>query len=465
MVIWHILVNFARRSRSKTIGNSFTDSELTDMKRRDIKRGTIGTILFSIGVYIVIILLSLRPHSCSRNDGNANMAKGRGTAWSDTLTNRSSDWAAMVRMDRDIQNFMQKWQIKGMSVAVTRHDSLLYAKGYGYADAEIDRKLEATDIMRIASASKLVTAIAVMKLVEEGKLTLNTKIFGPEGILNDNEFTAAMCDRRMLDITVDHLLRHMGGFGRGAGDPMFTTNEIIKAKRLPGPPTPEELVKIVLGRRIAFAPGNGRIYSNFGYMLLSMAIERVTGESYWDYVTKNVLEPAGCYSFRPATNYFEERHPNESRYYAPDDELVEEYNGSGRMVSRVYGGNDVNALKGAGGWCTSAADFARLVAATDGDSRLKDVISRQSVATLTAHSDDEKLSRGWSECDGRGKWTRTGTLSSTHTLVERFPDGQCWVFITNTGVWTGFHFTRDLQRLLERLRDRYSGSLPARNLF
>ena len=434
------------------------------MTRKDIRRGTIGTILFSLAAYCIIFLIYASHSSCSHSD-EPLAEEVPGVIWTDTLTNHSSTWEALAPMDREIERFMQKWNIKGMSFAITRHDSLLYAKGYGYADVEIDRKLEATDIMRIASASKLVTAIGVMKLVEQGKLTLNSKIFGPEGILNDTAYTNAMCDKRMLDITVDHLLRHMGGFGRGAGDPMFTTNEIIKAKRLPGPPSQEELVKIVLGRRIAFAPGKGRIYSNFGYMLLSMAMERVTGESYWDYVTENVLRPAGCYSFRPATNYYEERHPNESKYYAPDDELVEEYNGSGRMVTRVYGGNDVNALMGAGGWCTSAADFARLVAATDGDPRLEDVISPTSVATLTEHSDDEKMSRGWSECDAKGKWTRTGTLSSTHTLVERFPNGDCWVLITNSGIWTGFHFTRDLQRLLDRLRDRYSGSLPHRNLF
>lgn len=436
------------------------------MTRRDIRRGTIGTILFSLVFYFIIFIPYFVQTSCSRDNTDEVLAKNRkGVVWSDTLTNRSSAYAPLDPMNREIERFMQKWQIKGLSLAVTRHDSLVYAMGYGYSDAEIGRKLESTDIMRIASASKLVTAIGVMKLVEQGKLTLDTKIFGPEGILNDSAYTQAMCDKRMLDITVDHLLRHMGGFGRGAGDPMFTTNEIIKAKHLQGPPTPEELVKIVLGRRIAFAPGHGRIYSNFGYMLLSMAMERVSGMSYWDYVTENVLEPAGCYSFRPATNYYEERHPNESKYYAPDDELVEEFNGSGRMVSRVYGGNDFNALKGAGGWCASAADFARLVAAADGDPRLEDVISRNSVATLTEHSDDEKMSRGWSECDAYGKWTRTGTLSSTHTLVERFPNGDCWVLITNSGIWTGFHFTRDLQRLLDRLRDRYSDSLPRRNLF
>lgn len=434
------------------------------MTRRDIKRGTIGTILFSVVAYAVIMTIFYQHTSCSREE-NMMAKQGKEIPWSDTLTNHSSNWHALEGMDREITRFMQKWELKGLQIAVTRDDRLLYTKGYGYADREADIVMEPDNIMRIASASKLVTAIAIMKLIEQGKVSLDSKVFGPEGILNDEEFTASMCDHRMLDITVDHLLRHMGGFGMGAGDPMFTTAEIIKAKHLDGPPSREDLVKIVLGRKIAFTPGAGRRYSNFGYMLLSMVIERLSGETYWDYVADNVLTPAGCYAFRPATNYYEERNLKEVKYYGPDNEKVEEFNGSGRMVDRVYGGNNVNALMGAGGWVTSAADLARLVAASDGNPHLADVVSAESVGLLTAHADDEKLCRGWSESDGKGRWIRTGTLSSTHTLIERFPNGECWVMVTNSGVWTGYKFANDMARLVDRLRERYSASMPNRDLF
>ena len=144
---------------------------------------------------------------------------------------------------------------------------------------------------------------------------------------------------------------------------------------------------------------------------------------------------------------------------------MEEYNGSGKMVERVYGGSNVNGLMGAGGWVASAADLARLVAAIDGDSRVRDVINANSVAAMTAHDDNDKMSRGWSEVDAKGKWSRTGTLSSTHALIERFPDGECWVILTNSGVWIGHRFSRDLSRLVERLRSRYDKDLPRRNLW
>ncbi len=417
-------------------------------------------------VFIVIHLIYLfrdfeQPGQPVKND--VAERKG-GVAWSDTLSNRSSEYASLQSMDSEIRRFIQKWEIKGLSLAVVRNDSLVYAKGYGMADIETGEAMDASSVMRIASASKLVTAVGIMKLVEDGRLSLDSKVFGDDGILNDTSFTSSVGDRRIFDITVDHLLQHKGGFGRGAGDPMFNTKEIIAAKGLKGAPDNNELTRIVLGRRLAFQPGNGRRYSNFGYMLLSKVIEKVSGKSYWDYMKEEVLEPSGAYQFRPGGTYYADRTSREVKYYAPDDELVEEYNGSGRMVSRVYGGSNITALMGAGGWVTSASDLARLVAAIDGLPGVKDILSRKGVELLTEDNQDDKSCRGWVDVE-RGLWRRTGTLSSTHSLIEKFPQNDCWVIITNSGNWKGHHFGHQLERLIDRLRERYGASLPHRNLW
>jgi len=386
-------------------------------------------------------------------------------AWSDTLNNDLSEYVNLKAMDSEIDRFRNKWEIKGISFAITRHDSLLYAKGYGWADMESGTQMQPTSIMRIASASKLITATAIMKLVEQRKLRLDMKVFGPRGILNDTAYTNAIRDRRIFEITVDHLLQHKGGFTLGAGDPMFNTADIMEVKHLKTPPSNKELVKIVAGRRIGFMPGSGRRYSNFGYLLLSLVIEKVTGMNYWEYVTKNILEPSGAYHFRPATNYYTQRHPGETRYYGPDTVKIKEFNGSGRMVDRVYGGSNINGLMGAGGWVTSASDLARLVASIDGDPEVKDILRPGSIRQMTYHDGEDKQTRGWTDSDGKGKWTRTGTLGSTHTLIIHFPEGDCWVMITNSGVWTGHNFSRDMTRLVERLRQRYGSELPSRNLW
>ncbi len=434
------------------------------MKKSDVRKGTLLLIAFSIIVFVLIhTLYAFGPVWGEKKDNIAEEFSR--VSWSDTLSNNMSDIPALRSMDSEIERFINKWEIKGISLAVTRHDSLLYAKGYGWADLNAGIPMDASSIMRMASVSKLVTAVGIMRLCEEGKLSLGTKVFGEEGILNDTAYTNSMRDLRMRDITVDHLLQHKGGFTLGAGDPMFNTKDIMAVKHLSTPPTNEELTKIVLGRRLGFTPGAGRRYSNFGYMLLSLVIEKVSGKSYWDFVREEVLEPAGAYQFRPATNYYADRHNREVRYYPPDNELVEEYNGSGNMVERVYGGSNVNGLLGAGGWVAPASDIARLVAAIDGEPGVKNILSQWGINTLTAYDEKDNICRGWVEVRRDGRWTRTGTLSSTHALVERFPDGDCWVLLTNSGVWTGHNFSRDLERLVERLRNRYGGIMPTRNLW
>lgn len=435
------------------------------MTRKDIRRGTGVVLLCAIICTAVIFTVAFIRQGKAQDKVQEKTAELPSSDWSDRLTNEMSDWQPLTSLDRKIERFMGKWNIKGLSLAVTRNDSLLYAKGYGWADVEEQRRMTPQNILRLASASKLVTAIAIMKLKEQGKLSLDSKVFGPHGILNDSVYSNAIADPRLFDLTVDHLLMHKGGFGMGAGDPMFNTKDIIAAKHLATPPTNEKLTEIVLGRKIAFAPGSGFRYSNFGYMLLSLVIERVTGKDYWDFVTEEVLHPAGCFKFRPATNYYSDRHDDEVRYYGPDTVLVEEWNGSGLMVERVYGGSNINGLVGAGGWCASASDLARLVASVDKYPHVKNILSDASIDTMTEYVKDEKMSRGWSETDENGKWRRTGTLSSTHTLVERFPNGECWVMITNSGVWTGHNFSRSMTSLISDLRGAYSSSFPNRDLF
>lgn len=434
------------------------------MTRKDIRIRTRAIFIFAVICTVAVFICAWLKDD--KNTEEVGQGFSRPVhAWSDSLTNEMSHCESLEAMDREIDRFIAKWSIKGLSLAVTRNDSLLYAKGYGYADVEADKKMSPTNILRLASASKLVTAIAIMRLEEAGKLSKESKVFGPQGILNDTAYTNAIHDPRLFDITVDHLMQHRGGFGMGAGDPMFNTKDIITARHLDHAPSNEELTKIVLGRRIAFTPGQGFRYSNFGYMLLSLVIEKVTGQSYWDYVTENVLHPAGCYRFRPASNYYADREKDEVRYYGPDTVAVEEFNGSGRMVERVYGGSNVNGLLGAGGWCASASDLARLVAATDKYPIVPNILSDASIDSLTAYAKDERVSRGWSEIDAGGKWRRTGHLSSTHTLVERFPNGECWVLITNSGVWTGPSFSRSMSQLVSNLRARYDTYLPHRNLW
>lgn len=380
------------------------------------------------------------------------------------LTNDLSDIPELSGLDRRIRNYMNKWQIKGASLAITRNDSLLYAKGYGWADEENGIEMEPGHIMRMASVSKLITATGIMVLQDKGLLSIKDTVFGPSGILNDSLFIRTIKDRNYHKITVEHLLRHQGGFNR---DPLFSSRDVKHQLQLDHAPEKEDFYRLVLSRRLRFIPGSWQRYSNFGYLLLSDIIEKVSGKPYEQFIKEEVLIPAGCYDMHIAGNYYEDRRSNEVRYYTHDGDgkFIEEYNDSGRMVERCYGGNNIPLLSGAGAWCGSPAEISRLVASIDGDPRIPEIISRNSFLQMTEYLDTETFSLGWNDTNPAKGWSRTGTLSGTSALVKHFPDGECWILITNTSTWKGPDQARYTDALFKQCRELYSDRLPERNLF
>lgn len=381
----------------------------------------------------------------------------------ETLTNAMSDTSSLAGFDKMVKDYLTYWGIHGASLSVMRNDSLLFAKGYGEADT--GKEMQPGNILRMASVSKLVTAVGIMTLQDRGLLNLKDKVFGPDGILNDSTCNAAIKDTLYYRITVEDLLRHKGGFSRRGGDPMFSTRWIMMQNGWKEVPTQEQLLELQLKRRVKFVPGTAQEYSNFGYLALSMVIEKVSGMDYESFMQENVLRPAGCVDFHIAGNYYKHKLPNEVRYYVQrDDEPAEEFNNSGRKVTRCYGGNNVTGLSGAGAWAASTPELALLVASIDGRPEVPDIISKESVDLMTEYFDESTYSLGWNDTKD-GYWTRTGTFAGTSALVKYFPDGECWIFISNTSTYKGPGLARHTAELFDRLRAKYSTKFPARNMF
>lgn len=379
-----------------------------------------------------------------------------------TVTNAHSDIPELAGLDKKINYYMRKWQFKGASLAITRGDSLVYAKGYGIADDGVD--MEPGHIMRMASVSKLVTAVGIMVLQDKGLLSIKDTVFGPSGILKDTLFNSVIKDRNHHKITVEHLLRHQGGFHR---DPVFSSRDVRNQMQLDHAPEKEDFYRLVLSRRLRFAPGSWQKYSNFGYILLSDIIEEVSGMPYEEFMKKEVLAPAGCFDMHISKTYYNQKRPNEVRYYTHegDGQFIEEYNGSGKIVERCYGGNNIPLLSGAGAWCGSPIEIARLVASIDGDPGVPDIISSEAIAQMTEYLDTETFSLGWNDTNPNKGWSRSGTLSGTCALVKRFPDGECWILITNTSTWKGPRQATYTNELFRQCRTLYSAKLPKQNLF
>lgn len=409
---------------------------------------------------IVTAFAFIRPSSKCKDESSRPVIR-----LNDTLKNTMSAIPELEGMDKKIRSFMRKWHIKGSSLAIMRNDSLVYAKGYGWADVEKEREMEPSHILRMASVSKLLTATGIMVLQDRGMLNIKDTVFGPGAILDTpffNELTE--CDKNYRKITVEHIMRHQAGFRR---DPLFSSVDVMKQLGLDHAPTKEDYYSLVLSRKLRWVPGTSQKYSNFGYLLLSEIIEKVSGMPYEDFMKKEVFEPAGCYDMHIGSSYYAERLPGEVRYYTHegDGKYIEEYTGSGKMVERCYGGTNLPLLSGAGAWCGSPAEIARFVASIDGRPEVKDIISHESFLQMIEYFDKETFSLGWNDTTPEKGWSRTGTLAGTSALVRYYPNGECWILITNTSTYRGPRFPKYTEALFRDCRNLYSSKLPHRNLF
>lgn len=416
----------------------------------------ISVLLVGVAIFLHRIITTDTPIIISEE-------QEQGYHLNDSLDNTLSDLPSMERMERYIERWMSRYGIKGASLAVMRDEQLIYCKGFGWADQEMERKADVGDIYRMASASKLITAVGIMKLVDEGRLTLDSKVFGPEGILS--HFTEIK-DKRAHNITVRHLLNHTSGFSRRMGDPMFRIADVMRWEELDTTPTADELIAFQLSLRLRGAPGGSAQYSNVGYLVLSRVIEQVSGMDYEEYLQEHVLWPAGCYDMHIARNYYQERYPGEVKYYGHDEERIESYDGTGTMRLREYGGNNIRGLQGAGAWVASPVEMLRLVASIDGKPNVPDVLSAESVAAMRDIQRKGDYALGWARYNAsNGSLIRTGTMSGTCAYIDYREKGISYVFFTNTSNYRGATFTNSIGRMIRDAMTRVEEWPSDRDMF
>lgn len=162
----------------------------------------------------------------------------------------------------------------GAAVLVMKDGKTLLRKGYGLADVEKKQAIQAGDVFRIGSITKQFTAVAIMMLEEEGKLSVQDEItrFIPDYPTQGKK------------ITIEHLLTHTSGIQSYTDMPSFRT---IMQKDM----KPLEVVDFFKNEPMQFAPGERFVYNNSGYFLLGVVIEKVSGMSYADFVAKRIFEP------------------------------------------------------------------------------------------------------------------------------------------------------------------------------
>ena len=198
--------------------------------------------------------------------------------------------------DDAMKRYMGARNVPAAVLCVSKNGKILLEHAYGWQDRAKSLPLKPSALFRIASLSKPPTAAAVRKLVTDGKLKLTDFAFNlgqpVPGILKIVPFGTP--DVRLKQVTVAHLLDHKAGWDRDiSGDPMFQANQIATALKVPNPPSQEDFVRFTLGKPLDHAPGSTYAYSNFGYLVLGLIIEKVSGRDYVDYLHLSLLRPLG----------------------------------------------------------------------------------------------------------------------------------------------------------------------------
>lgn len=332
--------------------------------------------------------------------------------------------------------FVSTRNVPGASLAVTKAGRLVYARGFGLADAA--QPVRPIDLFRIASISKALTAVAVLQLVQKGDLAANASVWAVLGL-------TAPSDARWKLCTIWHLLHHMGGWDDTIFDPMFQSTRIAAAMKVGLPLDHSTLIRFMLEQPLQFAPGERFAYSNFGYCLLGRVIERISGLTYEHYVGTQVLAPLGIKRMRLGRTQQAQRATEEVTYH--DDRVRTAptvLDRTGQQVPLPYGAWSLELMDANGGWLASAPDLAKFACAFDDPARCP-ILNPQSIALMLARPDGPAGIESGGNYPGcawfvwpnggayahRAHMSSNGLLAGSSSYLMRRNDGVNWVVLFN----------------------------------
>lgn len=250
------------------------------------------------------------------------------------------------QVDAYLQQEMAKFRIPGLAVAVVKDGRILKAKGYGVSNIELNIPVTEKSVFPLYSSTKIFTGVSIMKLVEEGKLSLETPI--TEVIDNLPPAWKA--------ITIRHLLTFTAGLPKLRDSARFMSLPDEKKASL----SREEAIPYLAEAPIVSKPGEKWVYENTGHNLLGVIISKLTGKSYEEFLKERVFNPLGMSSTRMGDS----QRVIKGRF--PTDYIFE----NGTLQTHTYyfgvdGGNPGSGLN------SSVKDLAEFFAALEAGSVLK----------------------------------------------------------------------------------------------
>jgi CubicO group peptidase (beta-lactamase class C family) len=239
-------------------------------------------------------------------------------------------------------------------------------------------------------------------------LQLDQRIFGPNSIFGDDYPWSA--DGSETRITIEHLLTHTtGGWKNDARDPMFLNKELNH----------RELITWTLKHMpLAVPPGTSFAYSNFGYCILGRVIEKLTGQTYEQFIKENVLTRCGIIDMQIAGNTLTDRAINEVKYYSP-------------AGGDPYGMN-VARMDSHGGWIATPSEMTTFFVHINGFKDTKQLLTNDTLRTMsTPTAANPRYAKGLF-VNSANNWWHGGSLPGTETLSVRTNSDFCWSAFTNT---------------------------------
>lgn len=310
------------------------------------------------------------------------------------------------------EDFMRQLNAPGLSVAIARDGRIVYKQSFGYTGHGSKERLTTSHLFRIASVTKPITSAAILKLMEQGRLQTEATVFGKHGILG-TRYGGPTYEPGVEQITIDQLLTHTsGGWSNLGNDPMFLNVRMDQA----------ELISWALkNQALRNPPGKVFAYSNFGYCVLGRVIERVTGQSYAEYVRSAILEPCGITDMQIAENTLQKRAEREVTYYGQGDGPYDE----------PYAIN-VRRMDSHGGWIATPGDLVRFATRVDGFDHNRNILQPETIRKMaTSTVANRHYARGWN-VNEKGHWWHGGDLAGTTAVLVRTSTRFCWAALTNT---------------------------------
>ncbi len=183
--------------------------------------------------------------------------------------------SAIFKAHRIIDSLQQKQNIPGIDIAVSVNDTIVWSEGFGFANIELQVPvISGKTIFRIGSVSKPLTSTALGKLVERGKLSLDSTI----------QTYVKYFPKKKYPITVRQIAGHIAGIRH------YKNSEYTSAKRYN---TVESGLDIFKNDSLRFKPGTDYLYSSYGFNLLSAAVEGASGMSFLDFMKQEVFYKLG----------------------------------------------------------------------------------------------------------------------------------------------------------------------------